>query len=72
MAAAIFPKNVGMLSSFPVNLLCIFIVAAASYYWVEKPFFKLKDRLQFKPVGKEIHPQNQSIHKQPAASVKAL
>ncbi len=41
-----FSKSISPLSNFPLNLLMIAIVALMSYYWVEKPFIKLKSRFE--------------------------
>ena len=40
-----FSDNIGWLSSFPINLFLIIIVAIISYEFIEKPFLKLKERL---------------------------
>jgi len=43
-----FSKSMGVFSTFPLNLLSIFIVANLSYYFIEKPFLKLKARYEIK------------------------
>lgn len=40
--------------SFPINLLCMLAVAIASYYLIEKPFLKLKERFEPKRVLQKI------------------
>jgi peptidoglycan/LPS O-acetylase OafA/YrhL len=35
----------GVLSTFPVNIVCMFVVAILSYHLIEKRFLALKDRL---------------------------
>ena len=67
-----FSKNIGIFASFPLNLLCLLLVATASYYWIEKPFFRWKDRLQFKLVPKVTHASGPSIPEQAAISLKPL
>ena len=47
-----FSHKLGTLASIPLNLLLIFIAANVSYYVIEKPFLKLKDRL--KPAKKKV------------------
>jgi len=32
-------------TSFPINIILAFVAALASYYFVEKPFLRLKDRI---------------------------
>lgn len=41
-----FSENIGWLSSFPTNLILIYIVAIISYEFYEKTFLKLKARFQ--------------------------
>ena len=40
-----FSPSLDAISSFPVNIVLIFIVAHISYYLIEKPFLRLKGRL---------------------------
>jgi peptidoglycan/LPS O-acetylase OafA/YrhL len=51
-----FSKNVGFFSTFPLNILFIFIAALLSYYCIEKPFLKLKDRFSNRKTKKDISP----------------
>jgi peptidoglycan/LPS O-acetylase OafA/YrhL len=37
-----FVPSLGILSVFPINFLCMFIVAALSYWLIEKPFLRLR------------------------------
>jgi peptidoglycan/LPS O-acetylase OafA/YrhL len=37
-----FSPKILPLSKFPINILCIYVVANLSFYFVEKPFLKLK------------------------------
>jgi peptidoglycan/LPS O-acetylase OafA/YrhL len=46
-----FSTHLGWFSGFPQNLAWIFLVANISYYLVEKPFLKLKDRFAAKKTG---------------------
>jgi peptidoglycan/LPS O-acetylase OafA/YrhL len=41
--AGVFPF--GKLSSFPFNLICVFVVSALSYYFIERPGITLGKRL---------------------------
>ncbi len=34
--------NAFLITSFPLNLVCLFLVSCGSYYFIEKPFLKLK------------------------------
>lgn len=43
-----FSKKVGLLAQLPVNLICILGISVASYYLVEKPFLRLKDKFSKK------------------------
>ena len=38
----------GILTSFPQNVICVFTAALASYFVVERPFLRLKDRFHGK------------------------
>jgi peptidoglycan/LPS O-acetylase OafA/YrhL len=46
-----FSHSLHPLSSFPLNMLVIFLVANISYYFVELPFLKLKGRTAAAPVA---------------------
>ena len=46
-----FSTHLGWFSGFPQNLALIFIVANISYYGVEKPLLKLKDKFHTKRSG---------------------
>jgi peptidoglycan/LPS O-acetylase OafA/YrhL len=39
-----FSENLKFYSYFPINLVLIFVLANVSYYFIEKPFLKLKDK----------------------------
>lgn len=39
-----FSEKIGFFSTFPINLVFIFLVANMSYYFIEKPFLKMKDK----------------------------
>jgi len=39
------PKPLGVLSAFPLNFVMLFVLAALSYYFVEKPMIRLGHRL---------------------------
>lgn len=43
-----FSKHIGKLASLPINLICICTVAIISYYYLEIPFLKLKDKFSKK------------------------
>ncbi|HEX3720918.1 MAG TPA: acyltransferase [Verrucomicrobiae bacterium] len=49
-----FVPSLGILSVFPINFLCMFIVAALSYWLIEKPFLRFRPgaepRRQLTPV----------------------
>jgi peptidoglycan/LPS O-acetylase OafA/YrhL len=42
----IMSPRIGMLSSFPINLCCTIAAALFSYYFIERPFLKLKSRFE--------------------------
>ena len=46
-----FSNNIGWLSSFPLNIILILIVATISYEFYEKRFLKLKERFQMNYLG---------------------
>lgn len=50
-----FSFNLDLYSKFPINLFFIFIVANISYYLIEKPFLKLKQKSIKIPIVKEIY-----------------
>jgi peptidoglycan/LPS O-acetylase OafA/YrhL len=39
------PLPMGILQTFPINLVCVFAVAAASYYVIERPFIEMGQSL---------------------------
>jgi len=47
-----FSPNLDAISTFPMNIVLIFIVANISYYLIEKPFLKLKSRLNYPSTNK--------------------
>ena len=53
-----FSHKLGMFSSIPLNLLMIFIVANCSYYFIEKPFLKMKKHINLRANSKsgEVNP----------------
>jgi peptidoglycan/LPS O-acetylase OafA/YrhL len=52
-----FSDHIGILGKFPVNIFCIVIVAMISYYFVEKPFLRLKSRFETQRIPKKIEGQ---------------
>ena len=42
--------HVGVLQKIPFNLICIFLAANFSYYFIERPFLKFKTRFESKKV----------------------
>ena len=43
-----FSKSIGIFAQFPFNLLCLLLASICSYYFIEKPFLRLKDRFHSK------------------------
>jgi peptidoglycan/LPS O-acetylase OafA/YrhL len=43
-------NHVGIFGLFPVDLICIFIAANFSYYVIEKPFLRMKERFEMKKI----------------------
>ena len=41
-----FSPNMGTLTRFPINILCIFIIANGSYWIIEKPFLRWKKKFK--------------------------
>jgi peptidoglycan/LPS O-acetylase OafA/YrhL len=41
-----FSDHIGILGKFPVNIFCIVVAAMISYYFIEKPFLRLKSRFE--------------------------
>ena len=41
-----FSDHLGVLSQFPINIICIFITAILSYHFLEKPFLSLKSKFE--------------------------
>jgi peptidoglycan/LPS O-acetylase OafA/YrhL len=45
-----FSSNIGGLGTFPLNIVCIFVVSIFSYHFIEKPFLAIKSRYDMRRI----------------------